>query len=55
MQSNNARGNKLGLRRLAWEYNEIISNPIDGVCAGPVSEDNLYVWEAVIRGPEDSP
>eukprot|EP00750_Incisomonas_marina_P008901 INCI15734.3.p1 GENE.INCI15734.3~~INCI15734.3.p1 ORF type:complete len:207 (+),score=30.05 INCI15734.3:173-793(+) len=55
MQSNTARTNKLGLRRLAWEYNEIISNPIDGVCAGPVSEDNLYVWEAVIRGPEDSP
>jgi ubiquitin-conjugating enzyme E2 A len=27
----------------------------DGVCAGLVDDDNLYVWEASIFGPEGSP
>ena len=53
MQSRGSK--KLGMKRLAWEYKEIVKNGIDGVCAGPVSDDNLYTWEAVIRGPEDSP
>ena len=50
------RNNKrMVLKRLAWEFEEIIKNPIDGVCAGPISEDNLFQWEALVRGPADSP
>lgn len=33
------------------EYKELMVNPPDGIVAGPVSEDNLYEWEAVIEGP----
>jgi ubiquitin-conjugating enzyme E2 G2 len=46
---------RVALKRLAWEFEEIIKNPIEGVCAGPVSEDNLFQWEAIVRGPTESP
>jgi len=48
-------GQKMVLKRLVWEYKDIIQNPIDGICAGPVNDDDLFTWEAWIRGPEDSP
>ena len=43
------------IARLAREYEQLIKNPIDGIVAGPVSEDNLFKWDAIIRGPEGSP
>ncbi|KAF3941097.1 hypothetical protein ABW19_dt0206983 [Dactylella cylindrospora] len=43
------------LRRLLGEYRDIINNPIDGIYAGPVSEENWMVWECLITGPPDTP
>lgn len=36
------------LRRLMTEYRELTMNPPDGINAGPVSEDNFFIWEALI-------
>ncbi|KAL9091296.1 MAG: hypothetical protein Q9165_004930 [Trypethelium subeluteriae] len=27
----------------------------NGITAGPASEDDIFVWEALIQGPEDTP
>jgi ubiquitin-protein ligase len=38
------------------EYRDLTSDPLqDTITAGPVSEDNMLVWEALIQGPEDTP
>lgn len=31
------------------------NNPPEGITAGPVSEDDLLYWEALIQGPEGTP
>ncbi|KAI9598091.1 ubiquitin-conjugating enzyme/RWD-like protein [Syncephalis fuscata] len=36
------------LKRLMTEYRELTINPPDGICAGPISEDNFFEWEALI-------
>lgn len=33
----------------------LTKNPPDGITAGPVSEDDLLHWEAMIQGPEGTP
>lgn len=33
----------------------LTNNPPDGITAGPVKEDDLLNWEAVIQGPEGTP
>jgi ubiquitin-conjugating enzyme E2 G2 len=33
------------------EYKELTMNAPEGIFAGPVSEDNFFVWEAYITGP----
>mmetsp|Transcript_19159 Transcript_19159/g.26816 ORF Transcript_19159/g.26816 Transcript_19159/m.26816 type:complete len:166 (+) Transcript_19159:76-573(+) len=38
-------------KRLLTEYRELTNNPPDGIVAGPISEDNLFEWEALIMGP----
>ncbi|KAJ3200739.1 Ubiquitin-conjugating enzyme E2 G2 [Entophlyctis luteolus] len=43
------------LKRLMTEYKELTVNPPDGITAGPVSEDDFFVWEALICGPESTP
>ncbi|KAK7574505.1 hypothetical protein V9T40_011696 [Parthenolecanium corni] len=40
------------LRRLMAEYKQLVTNPPEGIVAGPVSEDNFFEWEALITGPE---
>ena len=30
-------------------------NPPEGITAGPISEDNFFVWEALISGPPETP
>jgi ubiquitin-protein ligase len=30
-------------------------NPPEGVLAGPLNEENFFVWEAFILGPPDTP
>lgn len=42
-------------RRLLQEYKALTNNPPDGITAGPVSEDDLLYWEALIQGPEGTP
>jgi hypothetical protein len=42
-------------RRLLQEYRALTNNPPDGITAGPVSEDDLLNWEALIQGPEGTP
>jgi ubiquitin-conjugating enzyme E2 G2 len=38
------------------EYRDLTADPInDTLTAGPVSEDNMLEWEALIQGPEDTP
>ncbi len=32
-----------------------MTNPPDGITAGPVNEDDLFVWEALIQGPDGTP
>ncbi|CAK7265913.1 ubiquitin conjugating enzyme Ubc7/UbcP3 [Sporothrix epigloea] len=42
-------------RRLLQEYRTLTNSPPDGIAAGPVSEDDMLLWEAVIQGPEGTP
>lgn len=43
-------------RRLMKEYRELTADPLqDSITAGPVSEDNMLEWEALIQGPEGTP
>ena len=36
------------LRRLMTEYKELSINPPEGIHAGPISEENFFIWEALI-------
>lgn len=42
-------------KRLFQEYKHLTQDPPDGITAGPVEEDDLFIWEALIEGPEDTP
>lgn len=42
-------------KRLFKEYRDLSSDPPEGITAGPVTEDDMFVWEALIQGPEDTP
>ncbi|KAI9726053.1 MAG: Ubiquitin-conjugating enzyme E2 7 [Chrysothrix sp. TS-e1954] len=42
-------------KRLFQEYKNLVNDPPDGITAGPVAEDDLFVWEALIQGPEGTP
>ncbi|TPX33012.1 hypothetical protein SmJEL517_g04040 [Synchytrium microbalum] len=43
------------LKRLMKEYKELTVNSPDGITAGPVSEDDFFIWEALIAGPDETP
>lgn len=43
------------LHRIKKELDELRKEAPAGMSAGPVSEQDLYRWEAMISGPEDSP
>ena len=45
----------LAAKRLFSEYRTLSQDPPEGITAGPVSEDNMFVWEALIQGPEGTP
>jgi hypothetical protein len=42
-------------KRLFKEYRGLSSDPPDGLTAGPITEDDLFLWEALIQGPEGTP
>ena len=42
-------------KRLFQEYKALLISPPDGITAGPVNEDDLFAWEALIQGPEGTP
>ena len=42
-------------KRLFHEYKNLSMNPPEGITAGPVSEDDMFLWEALIQGPEGTP
>ncbi|KAI5275016.1 Ubiquitin-conjugating enzyme E2 7, partial [Ascosphaera acerosa] len=42
-------------KRLFQEYKMLCTSPPDGITAGPVSEDDMFKWEALIQGPEGTP
>lgn len=42
-------------KRLAKEYQQLTRDPPPGVIAGPVNDDDLFVWECLVAGPEDTP
>lgn len=42
------------VRRLMQEYKEMMSNPVEGIAAGPIA-DNFLEWEAFIQGPDSTP
>jgi ubiquitin-conjugating enzyme E2 G2 len=42
-------------KRLFQEYKQLLTSPPEGITAGPVNEDDLFVWEAMIQGPDETP
>lgn len=42
-------------KRLLVEYKNLTNDPPDGITAGPSSEDDMFVWEALVQGPEGTP
>jgi hypothetical protein len=42
-------------KRLFKEYRALSNDPPEGITAGPVSEDDMFIWEALIQGPEGTP
>lgn len=46
--TNRPVGGSTALKRLMTEYKELTINPPEGITAGPISEDNFFVWEALI-------
>lgn len=47
--------NSVASKRLFQEYKHLTTDPPEGITAGPVTEDDLFVWEAMIQGPEGTP
>lgn len=43
------------IKRIQNEYKEMISNPPSNCSAGPITDDDIYTWQATIIGPENSP
>jgi ubiquitin-conjugating enzyme E2 A len=43
----------MAVRRLQQDFRQLIKNKVDGIDASP-SADNLFIWNAIICGPEES-
>ena len=41
-------------KRIRKEIVDIYNNPPDGISAGPIDENNIYHWEAVFQGPDET-
>ena len=40
--------------RILKEIEDMYRDPPDNISAGPIDDNNIYHWEAIIDGPEDS-
>ena len=47
--------NPVAAKRLFKEYEALLTGPPDGITAGPINEDDMFLWEAMIQGPEGTP
>lgn len=45
----------LAAKRLFNEYRSLVNSPVPGIIAGPITEDDIFRWEACFTGPEDTP
>src|SRR5271155_3410309 len=45
----------LSSNRIKKEIKEMADDPPSNCSAGPITEDNILKWAAVITGPEDTP
>jgi ubiquitin-conjugating enzyme E2 D/E len=45
----------MALMRLKREYADMLKDPVPNCTAGPIREEDLFKWEAMIFGPEDTP
>lgn len=43
----------MAVRRLQQDFRQLLQNKVEGIDASP-SPDNLFVWNAILCGPEDS-
>ncbi|KAK6339639.1 hypothetical protein TWF718_009034 [Orbilia javanica] len=43
------------IKRISRELAEFNNNPVAGISAGPVSDDNLFKWNICLTGPQGSP
>ncbi|QPG72715.1 Ubiquitin-conjugating enzyme E2 7 [Brettanomyces nanus] len=42
-------------KRLLKEFKELLNEPTEGIIAGPVCEDNLFIWNCLLVGPSGTP
>jgi len=42
------------MKRLLLEYKELSKRPPQGVVAGPVTEENIFEWDCLFMGPQDT-
>ena len=45
----------MAMKRLINEYKELSNSPNEYMVAGPINEDNLFIWDVLVRGPDDTP
>ncbi|KJE92441.1 ubiquitin-conjugating enzyme family protein [Capsaspora owczarzaki ATCC 30864] len=48
-------GASAAVLRLLSDYKHVQADPPEGCSAAPVSEDNLFQWNAAVSGPEGTP
>lgn len=41
-------------RRLMRDLRDLTQNPVEGINAAPVNPDNIFEWNAILDGPEES-
>ena len=42
-------------KRIENQYKNLMREPLEGVSAGPIDEEDMYKWQGYIWGPDDSP